>query len=113
VKVAHLVHEEDLGQIGEPLVPDLRAPGEPSDECLTAGGRPCVNLAGRALGGQFGAARELPAALETFQRGIDLAQLSRPELSDLSIEIPFEIVAAGRCFETAQQDVFKTHILRI
>jgi hypothetical protein len=61
-----------------------------------------------ALCGRF-AAVEKALALHALQGRVDLAEFGGPEIMDALVEDRFQVVAAGRLAEQAEQDMVQAH----
>ncbi len=108
IRVGELVHQVNLGEVREAVVPQGRLAQKPPPQSAPAGGCRFVKQAPRtALRGRATPAQHA-LFLQAIQRGINLTQFRRPKMADAVIEHLLEVVAAGRLAEQAEQDLVQS-----
>ncbi len=108
-KVAELVHQVDLREIGLAFVADPRTARKPLGQRLAARRSGFVNAPAWAPLGRRAATAQPAFLFQPLERGINLAELGRPEVADTVVELSFEVVAAGRLAQQSEQDVVQAH----
>jgi hypothetical protein len=109
IQVAHLVHQIKPCKVGNTIGAQTRLVSKPYAEGAMPRRRGLVYAAAGATLRFRAPATEQSLALERLKRRIDLAQLGGPETMDAFVEEGFQVVAAGRFAEQAEQDVFQAH----
>lgn len=112
-RVSQLTHQIELGEVDDSLVAYFESAFQPFSQ--DAKPRPC-RLVDPAPGPAFRGSA--PAVQQTFalqflQRGINLAQLGGPEIVNAIVHDAFQVVAAGRFAQQAEQDVLEAHAASI